>query len=159
MSSPPVTDREYAYFTAQGYFDPEEMTRIIGREPSESWNVGDSFTMRGRTRQRRGSFWKLDSGCDETVPLENHIDALLGILGSYRSGLLEASTFAELRIQCVSYRYQGFHWDLNTRQMQAAVALNIGFCFYTQSLIDHHEELIALREQLGMRQEIDDDQS
>jgi hypothetical protein len=152
MPSPPDTNREYAYFRAVGIFDPADITKAIGLEPTECWSLGDEFVRRGHTLTRRGSCWKLDSGLDDTNPLGQHVDALLRKLTPRRAGVLEAAPMAKLQIVCVGYYYQSFSWELDFHHQQLATALNIGFWFDTYSFGDYHEEMVELREQVGVRQ-------
>lgn len=151
MSSPPVSDREYAYFHAIGIFDPADITRAVGIEPDECWSVGDEFVQRDRTFKRRNSKWTLRSGLDDTEPLDRHISALLSRLTPCRVGILNAAAIAKLQIVCVGYYFQSFSWELDFHHQQLATALNIGFSFDTYSLGDLHEEMVKMREQLGIR--------
>ena len=148
-----ITDREYAYFCAVGAFDPKDITDAIGLDSSESWATGHEFVTRGRAFRRAQSRWKLDSGLDDTHPLNLHVKALLDVLSPYRDGLLRAATIARLQITCVGYYQQSFGWELDFELQKLATDLNIGFCFDMYSFGDHHEEIVALREQAGVRSE------
>ncbi len=53
---------QYAYFTITDSFDPAEITRRIGVQPTESWSKGDPQPM---TRlERKFSRWSLESRLD-----------------------------------------------------------------------------------------------
>jgi len=157
MNSSPVIDRQYAYFHATGLFDPVEMTRIIGAEPSDYWAAGEEFARRGHPLRRQTSKWTLHSGLDETKRLSEHVDCLLHALVRHRAGLLEAATMAKLQIVCVGYCAQSFGWDLEVEHMRLASALNVGFSFDAYVGGDPHEEMVAMREQLGIRKKRSDD--
>lgn len=157
MSHPPATDREYAYFRASGLFDPEQITKLIGLEPTECWSVGDEFVRRGHTRIRRGSHWRLDSKLPDTEPLSDHIEAILNRIAPHRAGLLKASTKVKLQIMCVGYYYQSFSWELNIDHQQLATNLNITFCFDIYNFEDPHEEMVEMREQLDIRRALPED--
>ena len=151
MSSSSAIDREYAYFQAIGFFEPADITRLLEIEPSESWLAGEEFILRGHTRNRQTSCWMLRSGLNDTEPLARHVDALLRELTPRRAGMIEASTKAKLWVVCVGYYEQSFGWELGVEQMRLASALNAGFLFDTYSFGDLHEEIVALRKQLGVR--------
>lgn len=151
MSAPVPSRREYAYFRASGVFDPADMTRCIGVEPSECWAVGDDSVRRGHTHKRRNSQWSLRSRLEDTEPLDSHVGELLRVLQPRRLGLLEAATMAKLQIVCVgSYSYN-FSWEPDFEHQKLATALGIGFWFDIYLYDDPHEEMVALREQLGIR--------
>jgi len=154
MSNSAATDREYAYFRAVGSFDPAEITKILGTEPNECWGTGDEFERRGHTFNRRSSSWKLESGHNDNEDLDVHISALLAKLRRQRDGLLRASTIAKLQIVCVGFYYQSFSWEPNFEHQKEITALGIGFWFDTYSFGDYHEEMVELREQVGVRQEL-----
>lgn len=154
MSSPPVTNREYAYFQAVGLFDPADISKAIGIEPCECWSVGDAFERRGHKFRRRDSKWRLESGLDDTEPLDRHVDTLLTRLAPHRMGVLEAAAMAKLQIVVVGYYFQSFSWELDFHHQQLATALNIGFWFDTYSCGDHHEEMVEMREQMGIRKDL-----
>lgn len=157
MSHPPATNREYAYFCASGLFDPEEITELIGLEPTEFWSAGDQFVRRGHHRTRRGSHWKLDSKLPDTEPLSDHIEAILNRVSPHRIGLLKASTKAKLQIVCVGYYYQSFSWELKLDSQRLATDLNITFCFDIYNFEDPHEEMVEMREQLNVRKALPED--
>lgn len=89
MTSPPETDREYAYFRVIGVDDPTEITELLGIEPHESWHVGEEFTPgRGNvTLHRRSSSWRLDSGLTDQEPMSSHIEELLNKLERHSNSL------------------------------------------------------------------------
>ena len=151
MTSPPETDREYAYFRVSGSFDPGEITNLLGMEPSEDWRVGDIFERRGHQFARRDSCWKLDSGLNDTHPLDLHLNALIKRLTPHRDGLLKVAEHYLVQFVCVSYAYQSFSWELDIDVQRKATELGIGFWFDAYSFGDHHDEMVELREQLGVR--------
>ena len=72
-----------------------------------------------------------------------------------RDGILRASTFGKLQIVCVGFYYQSFSWEPNFEHQKEITALGIGFWFDTYSQGDYHEEIVDLREQLGIRTDVD----
>ena len=154
MPSPPETDREYAYFHALGSDDPTAITKALSMEADESWRVGDAFDRRGHRLRRKSSCWRLKSGLEDTQRLDDHVDALLHRLRPHRDALLQVGTRFRLQIVCVSFAYQSFSWALDFEAQKEATALGIGFWFDTYSFGDYHEEMVELREQLGLRQDL-----
>ena len=113
LSNSADTNREYAYFRAVGSFYPTEMTGVLGLEPTECWKAGDSFERRGRILRWPSSYWKLDSGCNDTEEFDAHVNALLARLRRHREGLLRAINIAKLQFVCVGFYYQNFSGELN----------------------------------------------
>ncbi|WP_158969222.1 DUF4279 domain-containing protein [Chachezhania sediminis] len=148
---PPTLDRQYAYFRVTGLFDPADVTKAIGIEPTEAWAVDDKYSRNGRSFSRHSSKWTLGSGLDDTRLLDDHLEALLFRLERRYSGVLQASTLGHLQFVCVSYSYQSFSWELDFRHQQRATALHIGFWIDSYGHGDVHEEVVELREQLGLR--------
>ncbi len=133
--------------------DPAEITQLLGIEPTESWKVGDKYERRGRSFKRRSSMWLLDSGFNDTYPFEDHIEALLKKLEPHRSELLDIGTRYSIKISCVAYVYQSFGLELPFDFQRRATELGIGFSFSGYSFGDFHEEMVELREELGIRGE------
>ncbi len=102
MTSPPKTDREYAYFQAVGVDDPKEISSALQLEPK-------------------------------------------------RDGLFRIREKFKTQFVCVGFYYQSFSWELDFELQRRATALGIGFWFDTYSYGDYHEEIVELREQLGIR--------
>lgn len=150
MSSPPETDREYAYFRAVGAEDPGFVSDLIQLEPDEIWKLGEPFERRGHTFFRRSSQWKIDSGLTDQEPLSDHLSALLRLLEPKRDGLLRVKEKFKTQFVCVGYYYQSFSWELDFDLQRRATALGIEFWFDTYSFGDHHEEMVELREQLNV---------
>lgn len=82
----PLTNREYAYVFISGAKSHEAISNVLTLKPSEAWNAGDLDPRNGRVRRNVG--WRLDSGLDDRAPLDQHIQALLTVLGTrpYLSG-------------------------------------------------------------------------
>lgn len=150
MSSPPETDREYAYFRAVGTEDPSFVSNLIPLEPNEVHQLGDPFERRGQTYFRKASLWKLDSGLSDQDALSDHLLALLGRLEPHHDGLLRVKEKFKTQFVCVGFYYQAFSWEMSFDLQRRATALGIEFWFDTYSFGDYHEEMVELREQLGM---------
>ena len=77
------------------------------------------------------------------------------MLGGHRDALRNIRTRFQTQIVCVSYVYQSFSWELDFDAQRQATELGIGFWFASYSFDDPHEEMVELREQLGVRAEGD----
>lgn len=154
MTSPPEIDRHYAYFRASGSADVSNLDEILKLSADEQWNVGDSFERRGRSHTRKNSCWRLDSGLGDDKPLSDHLERLLYVLQSKRVALLEMGTEFSLEFVCVSFVYQSFGFELDFQIQRAATNLGVSFSFDSYSFGDLHEEIVELREKLGLRGEL-----
>ena len=149
MSSPPESDREYAYFRAIGTGNTRAVEISMDLKRTEHWNVGDEFERKNKIFKRRSSCWKLESGYDDTNRLELHIEALLNKLTPKSNILNKIQSEYKLQIVCVSFAYQSFSFELPFEMQKTATNLGIGFWFDSYSFGDHHDEIVELREQLN----------
>ena len=126
MTSPPLTDREYAYFRVTGSGQHEIITEILGIQPSNAWSEGDENVRTGKPREFMS--WVMNSGLDDTEPMEKHISSLLAFLGTKKSALHKLLAEYNLVIQCVGYYTpsgHGTHLDRET----VREAAQLGLCF------------------------------
>jgi len=137
MSSPSLTNREYAYFRVTGPGRHEVITEKLSLAPAETWSEGD-------TRPRGGTYqfmhWTLSSGHDDKELLERHIESLLAILGTRSQALRELSVDFELTIQCVGYyptSGHGAHLGRDVVRTAAQFGLSFDFDFYYVGDSDH----------------------
>lgn len=151
MSSWAGRDRHYAYFSANGVDDPEDVSHSLDLKPNEIWKLGEAFEIRKLKSHRRSSNWRLNSGLSDEQPLSAHVEALMIFLEPKRNGLLNIQDRFSTQIVCVAYVYQSFGWDLEFDLLRCPAALRISFLFDFYPMGDHHEEIVALREQLNVR--------
>jgi hypothetical protein len=128
MTSPPLTNREYAYFHVSGPGTHEKVTEIIGIKPSEAWNVGDTNPQNGRPRKFMS--WRLSSGLDDTQPLDQHIQNLFLYLHPKAQSLRQLWLEYDLTLQCVGYFPPSGHgMHFNREQIRQAAQLGLAFDF------------------------------
>jgi len=130
MTSPPLTNREYAYFHVTGPGRHEIITEKLGISASESWAEGDPRPRGGTYQFMR---WCLSSGLDDKEPLDQHIEALLAILTTRSQVLRELSADYSLTIQCVGYyppSGHGAHLSRDVVRTASQLCLAFDFDFY-----------------------------
>jgi hypothetical protein len=126
MSSPPLTNREYAYFSVVGPGDHRVITEKVGFSPSEAWSAGDINPRNGKPRQFM--FWQLNSGLDDTSSLDQHIESLLLTLGTKAQALRDLWVDYDLTIQCVGYYPGSGHGaHINREVVRRAAQLGLAF--------------------------------
>jgi len=131
MPSPPITSREYAYFYVSGPGTHESVSSLLGLEPSQSWNVGD--TIEGTGRLRNVMRWQLDSGLDDRHPISAHIEALLVLLIPRESQLGRLALENDLVIQCVGHyppAGHGVHLSREVVRQAARISAAFDLDFY-----------------------------
>lgn len=135
MSSPPLTKREYAYFSVTGAGSSEVITERLGWRPSQAWSEADP-------RPRGGVYptmnWKLESGHPDTEPLERHVESLLLVLAAKAADIRELSLDYDLTLQCVGYypsSGHGAHLNRETIRQASYLGLSIDLDFY---YVDDH---------------------
>ncbi|HET7831682.1 MAG TPA: DUF4279 domain-containing protein [Gallionella sp.] len=128
MSEP---NRQYAYFSLHGAFDPGEITLTVGVQPSECWNKGDLHPT--RRFERKASHWKLRSRLSEWEPIEAHIADVLAQLEENPAGFIKVSEMHGGCMQLVGFfhdGYPGLHFEPELVLGLAKYHLEIDFDFY-----------------------------
>lgn len=137
MSSPPLTTREFAYLAVLGDGTHQEVTEILGIEPSLAWNAGEPSERTGRIQ--KGMLWQKDSGLDDKEELSNHIDAIFFMLGLRHKEVKELFFRGyDPYIQCVGYypcSGHGKHLSRDIIRQAGQLNLAIDLDFYQIS--DH----------------------
>lgn len=128
MSQP---NEQYAYFTIADSFDPDEITRRLGVEPSDSWRQGD---IHPRTRmERKFSRWCLNSRLAHSEPLETHIADVLAQLDQNADAFASISKEYGGCMQLVGYFHEGYpglDFDAQLVARLARYGLSVDFDFY-----------------------------
>ncbi|MGU3496631.1 DUF4279 domain-containing protein [Xanthobacteraceae bacterium A53D] len=140
MTAAPPNDRAYAYFRVAGAFDPAAVTGTIGLQPSAAWAKGEAFQRNGRSFTRRADGWRLDSGLNESAPMDDHVAALLTVLAPHRHGLLALPAGLRRQIVCVGHFWQSFSWELDLGHQRLASDLGISFWIEAYALSETAEE-------------------
>ena len=138
MASPPLTNREYAYFRVTGKGDHDKVSKILGLEPTNEWSEGDINPRNSKPREFM--CWNYESGLDDTHPLEEHINKIFLELSPLEEALLELSKEYNLYIQCVGYyppSGHGAHLDQETVKKAARLGLAFDLDFYYVSDYGH----------------------
>jgi hypothetical protein len=131
MSSPPLTDRQYAYFHISGPGSHEEITSALGMNPSKAWNVGDINPRNGQPRKFMS--WRISSGLDDKHRLEEHVENLLLFLGPKAAQLRDLWVEYDLTLQCVGYfppSGHGTHFSREQIRQAAQLGLSFDLDFY-----------------------------
>ncbi len=132
MASPPITDREYVYFKIMGDSGAHiEITDLLKLEPTNAWNKGDINIK--NNKPRKFTSWQLESGLNDTHPIQEHLDALFKILVPLQCELLNLSKKFDICFQCVGYFHpsgHGIHLDKSTVQKASAFAASFDMDFY-----------------------------
>lgn len=139
MSSPPLTTREYAYLSITGIGTHQEITEVLGIEPSMAWNAGDINERNGKAQ--KSLHWKKSSGLDDRENLESHLDAIFFTLTNKHKAIQELFFKGyEPYIQCVGYYPDAGHGTHLSREIvRKAGQLNlaIDLDFYQVSANGH----------------------
>ncbi|WP_374087913.1 DUF4279 domain-containing protein [Methylomicrobium lacus] len=139
MTSPPLTNREYAYFHISGPGTHEHVTEILGLKPSEAWNVGDINSHNGKPRKFMS--WRLSSGLDDTRPLDMHVQNLFLYLNTKADVLRLLWLDYDLTLQCVGYfpaSGHGMHFNREHIRQAAQLGLAFDLDFYYVDDYEHH---------------------
>lgn len=121
----------YAYFTVVGSFDPVDVTKRVGVEPTSSWKVGE-LNPRNHS-ERKFSRWSLKSRLVTKAELEAHIDDVLDQLDAHSEAFRELSTAQKSGMQLVGYfhsYYPGFHLNEKTIRRLSDYGLSVDCDFY-----------------------------
>ena len=136
MASPPLTNREYAYFTVRGKGSHLFVSKKLGVESTNEWSEGDINPHNNRSR--RFMAWNLESGLDDTHPIEEHIEKILILIEPLKDKLDELTQGYDLTIQCVGYfagTGHGLHLNRETIKRISGLSVAIDYDYY---FIDDH---------------------
>jgi len=125
------TNRQYAYFSLFGDFDPEDITRLVGVAPGELWRKGDIHPR--RRHERKQSHWSLRSRLPETADLEQHIFDVLSQMEESATAFQDVSSKFGGCMQLVGYFhdcYPGLHFEQPLVEGLARFGLSMDFDFY-----------------------------
>jgi hypothetical protein len=129
----PTKPNEFrAYFTVTGDFDPSEITKFVGMEPTESWKVGDIHPT--ARLERKFSRWSVYSRLESDQPVVDQIRDVLVQLAPYESLIVALGERYEMGMQTVAYFYTNspwFHFDADVIAGCAALKVSIDCDFYT----------------------------
>ena len=140
---------QYAYFSATGAADPATITKSLGIDPDRVYAIGDSYkSHQGHELKRRQSHWRLNSGLDADVPLNDHIHAILGRLMLRRDEVLKLQESFNCQIVCVSFT-GNFSFETTLHMQRSMAALGLTFWFDIYPDLNPHEEITELRSQLA----------
>jgi hypothetical protein len=120
-----------ACFTIQDSFDPAEITRRIGIDPTECWRKGDLHPKSGV--KRKLSRWSLFSRLARTAELEDHVKDILAQMDQKPEAFQSVSKEFGGHIQVSGYfntEEPSFHFDQRTVEALAKYSLSVGFDFY-----------------------------
>lgn len=138
MTSPPLTNREYAYLHITGPGSHAHVTEIIGLRPSEAWNVGDINSRNGKPRNFMS--WRFSSGLEDTQPLDAHIENLLLQLKNKAEAIRSLWVEYDLTLQCVGYfppSGHGMHFNRERIRQAAQLGLSLDLDFYYVDDYEH----------------------
>lgn len=127
----PECDRQYAYFSITGSFNPDEITSLLRVIPTQSWAEGDPHPK--NPSKRKFSKWSLYSRLDESEPIEKHVCDVLDQLDRNVEGFIHVSELHHGTMQMVGHfyaMYPGWSFDANTILRLARYSLCFDFDFY-----------------------------
>jgi hypothetical protein len=121
------------YFLLTGFeITPDEITSILGIEPSKSWSVGDTIEKTKLKRKENG--WTLSSGLDKSSELEEHLTSLFQQIQSKWSIFLNLCSKYEAEISCTIYSYEAqgsaMHFDKAIIKYVAELNAEIDIDYY-----------------------------
>ena len=124
-------NRQYAYFSLHGSFEPDDITVRTAVEPTDQWRKGDFHPV--RRFERKASHWALQSRLPETEPIEQHIADVLEQLDRNPDAFAEVSLQHGGCMQLVGYfhnGYPGLHFDRSICEGLAKYHLSVDFDLY-----------------------------
>lgn len=128
MSEP---SQQYAYFSVMGDFDPADITKAVGLQPSSTWKKGE---LHPRVRfERKFSRWILESRLSRDHGLEDHILDVLAQLDQNTEAFQKVAREYAGAMQLVGYFHEGYPGLAFSRELVSGLArysLSADFDFY-----------------------------
>jgi hypothetical protein len=95
-------------FTLRGVdLDPDEVTRQLGLQPTESWRAGEPSRLVRPARFYSDNAWRLHSGLPATTDLEEQVKSLLTRLEPVWKAAVALGKGHYAEFSCVVYSYGG----------------------------------------------------
>jgi hypothetical protein len=124
-------NKQYAYFSISGIFDPDLITNRVGVMPTECWRQGDIHPT--TQMERKFSRWSLFSQLDHSRDLEDHVRNVLDQLNTKQNVFQEISNEFGGLMQLVGHFYKyypGMHFDKRIVCDLAKYELEVDYDFY-----------------------------
>ncbi|WP_344615747.1 DUF4279 domain-containing protein [Dactylosporangium salmoneum] len=83
VTGPPFTSGDLALMS----FDPDEVTRLVGLQPTTTWRSGGPHPVSGTSRPRRFSSWKYEQPEAHNYITEDIVVPLLDAIEPYTDGI------------------------------------------------------------------------
>jgi len=97
----------YAYFLLNGFeCEPDEITNLMGVNPSETWAAGELIGKSILRRKTNG--WRLKSRLDEPIWLERHVQDVIAQLTVHWPDIVQLCLQYEAMVNCVCRVYDTF---------------------------------------------------
>jgi len=113
--------------------DPDVVTAMMGMEPTKAWVKDEHYVTASPNARRTHSRWTIDSGLDETEPLEAHLSALLARLEPQHAEIAEVAQRFPAHIGVAQYFYEvnpQFELEVDILRRFARLGLPINFDQY-----------------------------
>jgi hypothetical protein len=132
-------NRQYAYLSFTGSFNPADITARLGITPTESWRQGEINPH--NQRERRSNAWHLRSRLPEDEELEAHIADLFDQTAHLTDTIAELACDHNGCMQlvgCFYGEYPGLYFESNIVAELSRRKLSVDFDFY--GLYSHRRE-------------------
>jgi hypothetical protein len=139
-------NRTYAYFSLiEPDFDPAEITRRLGIEPSDSWRKGDPHP-KIFGAYRKFSRWSLKSRLPASANLKDHVVDVLDQMDAKKESFCSVLSEFKGELQLVGYfelHYPGFGLPASSTERIGFYRLSLDCDFYylysnEREDTDHH---------------------
>ena len=113
--------------------EPEEVSSLLGREPTRSHRTGDKSATNSSAIEPTGA-WILDSGLSEKSEIEDHVEALLSSVSNDNDEWASLTSRFSASILCSAFLDQyneGFELSPRLAQSLAERGLVIAFDLYS----------------------------
>lgn len=113
--------------------EPEEVSSLLGREPTRSHRAGDKSATHSSAIEPTGA-WILDSGLSEKSEIEDHVEALLSSVSNDNDEWASLTSRFSASILCSAFLDQyneGFELSPRLAQSLAERGLVIAFDIYS----------------------------
>jgi hypothetical protein len=128
-----LQNRTYAYLSVtKPDFDPVEITKRLGIEPSDCWRKGDPHPKIFGV-DRKFSRWSLRSQLPENAGLEDHVADVLDQMDAKKESFCSILNEFEGELQLVGYfelSYPGFRLPASTTERIGCYHLSLDCDFY-----------------------------
>ena len=150
MSDEVWTEREYAFLIIEGHGPLPKITEALDIDPDTGWSEGDAWPSKSDPdRVRKRTNWRLNSGLNDTYPLNQHVREVMARLSGKRNAVLRLGAQYDVRIVFVMQSTWRSRFELDFALQRDLTDFGIRLWFDAIQDVSVHDLVTGLQNRLA----------